>query len=168
MIKFLGGRMFGIAIALAIAAGSIGTWLTIGDSGRVSGVLGPTHSGADGIISLIAALVILVIVLIRRLPWLVTLLGGLLIAFGIFEWGNLDEISDLLRNDEFGRIISDGGKVEKSWGVPVIIAGGALAMVWGVAASLIRHDQRKVKKARKRERKAERAAEREQQRAGEL
>lgn len=71
---------WGLLSALAIAIGSIGTWVTVGPIS-----LGGTGDGRDGTITLVLALVALVPLALRRLRPLVGVLAAVCLLIGIID-----------------------------------------------------------------------------------
>jgi hypothetical protein len=109
---------WGLASAVAIAIGSVGTWVTAGPF-SVAGTTG----GGDGWITLGIGVVAALLVGFRRLPWLT--LPGAIVAIGI-------GIGDAVR---FLGI--DGGdwfSVSIGWGLVLTIVASASLAAWGTTA----------------------------------
>lgn len=109
---------WGIVSAVAIAIGSVGTWVTAGPF-SVAGTTG----GGDGWITLGIGIVAGLLVAFRRLPWLT--LPGAIVAVGI-------GLGDAIR---FLGI--DGGdwfSVSIGWGLVLVVVASVSLAAWGATA----------------------------------
>lgn len=110
---------WGLVSAVAMAVGSIGTWVTAGPF-SVSGTAG----GGDGWITLGIAVAIGIVVAIRRLPWLV--LPGAIVAGGI-GIGDAIRFLDVSNDNEWF-------SVSLGWGLVIVIVAALSLAAWSVMA----------------------------------
>lgn len=112
---------WGLASAVGMAIGSVGTWFTAGPF-SVAGTTG----GGDGWFTLAIGVIAGILVALRRLPWLT--LPAAIVALGI-SLG--DAIRFLSQEDDGSEWF---GGLALGWGIVLVIVAAVSLATWGAAA----------------------------------
>lgn len=105
--------LWGIASAVAIAIGSLGTWVTAGPI-HLSG----TSGGRDGTITVVLALIALVPIALRRWRPLVGVLAAVCLLIGVIDTIDVNSTGDTLFDASVG------------WGLLLVDVAAASLLAW--------------------------------------
>ncbi len=105
--------VWGLVSAVAIAIGSLGTWVTVGPI-----TLSGTGDGRDGTITLVLALIALVPLALRRLRPLVGVLAAICLLIGVIDTVDVGSNDDAIFNASVG------------WGLWLVDAAAISLLLW--------------------------------------